>query len=74
MNFDKRPNRRQKILAAVKIVEKQSTTGCHDVDSGAECFGHDATFYHNSLQVTPLHRAVTLWSAFYRTAGSATPE
>ena len=33
-NFDKRPNRRQKICAGVKIAAKQSTTGCHDPDSG----------------------------------------
>ena len=57
-NFDSRPNRRQKLFcAAVKIVAKRSTTGCHDVNSGAEFFGNDAAFYQNFLQVTPVHRA-----------------
>ena len=39
----------KKLCAAVKTVAKQSTTGCHDVDSGADFFGHDAAFHQNSL-------------------------
>ena len=32
-SFDKRPNRRQKILRRRKIVAKQCTRRCHDLDS-----------------------------------------
>ena len=46
----------KKICAAVKVAVKQLTTGCDDVDSGR----HNVAFYPNSLQVTPMHRAIPL--------------
>ena len=39
----------KKFCAGVKIVAKQSTMGCHDLDCGTEFFfGHDAAFVATS--------------------------
>ena len=64
----------KKLGAGIKIVAKQSTTGCHNLDSGAEFFGHDAAFYQNSVQVSSLtfhiwHEFLTFWSCFVCSQG-----
>ena len=54
----------KKLCAGVKIVAMQSTTGCHDLDSGAEFFWPQCGVLSTLYKSPRLHSTLTLTMTF----------